>query len=258
MGSKQQHLQQALSPQQQRWTAVTRSLGSIIVIAGLIGCTPRQTSTPSSTSTPPVTDQSVQTTAAPESPPRLEANNIEPNDSEANDSGTDESIWSQLQQPEQAYFILMRHALAPGTGDPEIFQLGECSTQRNLSAEGREQARRTGEAFRQRGVAVAQVLSSEWCRCLETAELMNLAAVVSFAPINSFFRDRSTEAAQTEQVEQFMLSNAEASGVTIMVTHFVNIAALSGSGVGSGEMVVMRVDENKQQLEVVGALAEPF
>lgn len=165
-------------------------------------------------------------------------------------------IWSRLQQPDNAYFVLMRHALAPGTGDPANFQLGDCTTQRNLSEEGREQARQTGAAFRQGGVAVEKVLSSEWCRCLETAELMALGSVEPFPPINSFFQDRTTEAAQTAQVQQFMQDKTDTPSVTVLVTHFVNTAALSGSGIGSGEMVVMQVDD-ENQLAVVGEIS-PF
>lgn len=160
-------------------------------------------------------------------------------------------LWLRLQKAETHYFILMRHALAPGTGDPENFELGDCSTQRNLSEEGRAQARRTGEAFEQRNIKVNQVLSSQWCRCLDTAKLMDIGAVKPFPPLNSFFRDRSTQREQTSQVRQFILEQEERPGVTVMVTHFVNISALTGSGVSSGEMVVMQVDQ-QEQLEVIG------
>lgn len=162
-------------------------------------------------------------------------------------------LWSRLQQADEHYFVLMRHALAPGTGDPANFQLDDCSTQRNLSEEGRSQARRTGEAFRQRDIPVRQVVSSQWCRCLETAELMDLGDVEPFPPLNSFFRDRSTAPEQTAQVREFMLEQQDGGGVTVMVTHFVNISALSGSGVSSGEMVIMQVND-QDELEVVGAL----
>ncbi len=162
-------------------------------------------------------------------------------------------LWSRLQQADEHYFVLMRHALAPGTGDPANFQLDDCSTQRNLSEEGRSQARRTGEAFQQRDIPVRQVLSSQWCRCLETAELMDVREVEPFPPLNSFFRDRSTSSEQTAQVREFMLEQQDVRGVTVMVTHFVNISALSGSGVSSGEMVVMQVND-QDEIEVVGAL----
>ncbi len=77
-----------------------------------------------------------------------------------------ESAWVLLQQGEPGYVVMMRHALAPGTGDPAEFKLGECSTQRNLSPEGREQAARIGKAFLRRNIRIARVLSSQWCRCI--------------------------------------------------------------------------------------------
>ncbi|MDR9405413.1 MAG: histidine phosphatase family protein [Halothece sp. Uz-M2-17] len=181
----------------------------------------------------------------------------------------EETLWSKLQEAETHYFVLMRHALAPGTGDPPNFELGDCSTQRNLSEEGRMQARRTGEAFKDRNIEVDQVLSSrrlrrnqvpapattvgQWCRCLETAKLLDLGEVEPFPPLNSFFRDRSTEPEQTAQVREFMREQEESSGITVMVTHFVNISALSGSGVSSGQMVVMEVNP-ENQLQVVGQI----
>jgi hypothetical protein len=184
----------------------------------------------------------------------------------------EDRLWSQLQQAETHYFVLMRHALAPGTGDPPNFELEDCSTQRNLSEEGRMQARRTGEAFQQRNIEVDQVLSSrrlrrnqipapattvgQWCRCLDTAKLMDLGPVKPFPPLNSFFRDRSTQSEQTAAVRQLMREQEETPGVTVMVTHFVNISALSGSGVSSGEMVVIAVNP-ENQLEVVGRI-DPF
>jgi phosphohistidine phosphatase SixA len=147
--------------------------------------------------------------------------------------------------------MLFRHALAPGTGDPANFRLDDCTTQRNLSAEGRQQAIRMGEALRQQGIVVSRVLSSQWCRCLETARLMNVGAVESFPVLNSFFQNRSTEDTQTEQLRQFILENRENPGVVILVTHQVNIAALSDIVPESGAAVVMRASE-LDQIELVG------
>ncbi|MEO0827939.1 MAG: histidine phosphatase family protein [Cyanobacteria bacterium J06635_15] len=162
-------------------------------------------------------------------------------------------LWSRLQRADTHYIVLMRHALAPGTGDPANFQLADCSTQRNLSDEGRSQARRTGETFRQRGVAVNRVLSSQWCRCLETAELMDIGNVEPFSALNSFFRDRTTGPDQTAQVREFMLESQDTPGVTVMITHAVNVSALTGAGASSGEMVVITVND-QNQLEVVGQI----
>lgn len=159
---------------------------------------------------------------------------------------TPEALWQQLQQPgEVLYVVLLRHAIAPGTGDPANFQLDDCSTQRNLSEAGRSQAAQIGQAFRDRGVAVQQVLSSQWCRCLETAESMDLGEVEPYPALNSFFGDRRTAAAQTAAVKQYLLSQADNPGVTVMVTHQVNITGLTEIFPRSGEAVVLQVADDR-------------
>lgn len=175
-----------------------------------------------------------------------------PNQAAAAANG-DAEIWSQLRQG-SGYVILFRHALAPGTGDPANFRLDDCATQRNLSAEGRQQAVRLGDQLRQQRIPVARVLSSQWCRCLETARLMDVGEVEPFPVLNSFFQDRSTEAAQTEQLRQLILDNRETKGVTVMVTHQVNIAAISDIVPQSGAGVVMRAS-NSDRLELIGQLS---
>ena len=96
---------------------------------------------------------------------------------------------AQIAKP--GHIVMMRHALAPGTGDPSNFALGDCATQRNLSEAGRRQARRTGQFLREAGVRAARVLSSQWCRCLETARLLDLGPVEPLPALNSFFEARS-------------------------------------------------------------------
>lgn len=165
-------------------------------------------------------------------------------------------IWSRLRQADTHYYVLMRHAIAPGTGDPANFQIDDCSTQRNLSKEGREQARRTGDAFREQNVTVQQVLSSEWCRCLDTAELMDLGPVEPFPALNSFFQDRSKGPERIQQLREFMVNNRDDAGVTVLVTHFVTISGIAGGGVSSGELVVMQVND-KNEPEIVEQMG-PF
>jgi phosphohistidine phosphatase SixA len=135
----------------------------------------------------------------------------------------------------------MRHALAPGGGDPPGFRLGDCSTQRNLSDEGREQARRIGAILRARGVPVERVLTSQWCRCRETAELLRVGPVEEYPVLNSFFTDRSTAVEQTEALRRFVGSSSPAGNI-FLVTHQVNITELTGVFPSSGEMVVLRPD----------------
>lgn len=103
-------------------------------------------------------------------------------------SAPEAALWTKLTEAnEETYVVLLRHAIAPGTGDPANFQLNDCATQRNLSESGRQQARDIGAAFRDRNIPVVEVLSSQWCRCLETAELVDIAPVEPFPPLNSFF-----------------------------------------------------------------------
>ena len=112
--------------------------------------------------------------------------------------------WAELLQGRAV--ALLRHATAPGTGDPSGFRLDDCSTQRNLSQEGHVQARRIGTFFREKGIKEAAVYSSQWCRCLETARLLDFGAVKELPALNSFFQDSSTEVKQTNETLQFIMS----------------------------------------------------
>ena len=131
---------------------------------------------------------------------------------------------------------VMRHARAPGTGDPANFRPSDCATQRNLDDTGREQARRIGARLREAGVSVP-VFTSEWCRTRETADLLGMGPVWPLPALNSFFGTRANEAAQTAAVQAFI---AELDGAAILVTHQVNITALTGVFPADGEMVVLR------------------
>lgn len=148
----------------------------------------------------------------------------------------EEALWAALRQP--GHFVLMRHALAPGGGDPANFRLEDCATQRNLSDAGRAQARRTGETFRARGIAEAAVFSSQWCRCLETARLLGLGDVTPLPSLNSFFDDRNQGPAYIEQLRRD-LGALDLSRPAILVTHQVTITGFAGVFPASGEMVVM-------------------
>ena len=162
-----------------------------------------------------------------------------------------EAAWQALRSGGHA--LLLRHALAPGTGDPSNFVLTDCATQRNLSAAGRDQARRLGAAIRAGGVRVDRVLSSRWCRALETARLMEVGAVEPFPPIDSFFQDRGEGPAQTRELEAFLAGLGD--DTVIMVTHQVNITALTGIVPRSGEGVVVR--PSTDGVTVVGRLSLP-
>jgi len=154
-------------------------------------------------------------------------------------SSNSEATWKLLQQKKPGYVVLMRHAAAPGTGDPANFQLSDCSTQRNLSAVGRSQATRMGRAFRDRAIPIAKILSSQWCRCLDTARLLNLGTVQPFPTLNSFFQNSNREPKQTAMVRQWIKTNSSHKGVSILVTHQVNITALINIFPQQGELIVL-------------------
>lgn len=161
-----------------------------------------------------------------------------------------EALWAALR--EGRAFAMMRHALAPGTGDPANFDVNDCATQRNLSVEGREQARRTGDAFRDNGILLADVKTSAWCRCRDTASLMNLGTPEVLQPLNSFFQNSSQRGPQTEALKQW-LGEWAGSKPLVLVTHQVNISALTGDFARSGEIVV--VDRNVSDgVKVLGSL----
>jgi len=136
--------------------------------------------------------------------------------------------------------VLMRHAVTvAGVGDPPGFRLDDCSSQRNLSEAGRQQARALGEAFQRERVQLAEVRSSAWCRCVDTAQLAFGRHTV-WAPLNSFFQvgDR---AAQTRAVLQGV-AGLKAPANWMLVTHQVNMTALTGEFPASGEVFVTRFD----------------
>ncbi len=147
------------------------------------------------------------------------------------------ALWRALASGGHA--ALLRHALAPGTGDPAAFVLGDCGTQRNLSQEGRDQAARIGARFAANGIARARVFSSQWCRCLETARLLGLGPVEELPALNSFFGRFERRERQTRALRDWLAGQALDQPV-VLVTHQVNITALTGVYPASGELVVVR------------------
>ena len=148
---------------------------------------------------------------------------------------------------------LMRHAAAPGTGDPASFRLGDCSTQRNLSEEGRAQARATGARLRAAGITRARVYSSQWCRCLETAGLLGLGDVTELPALSSFFGNRARGPQQSAALAAFLRDRPPGAPL-ILVTHQVNITALTNGFVRSGEIVLVALPLGEQP-EVLGRVA---
>jgi phosphohistidine phosphatase SixA len=162
-------------------------------------------------------------------------------------SGT--TLFSQKLSDGQ-HVLLMRHANAPGYGDPTGYQLGKCPTQRNLGEYGRQQAKSIGQWLTKQGITSAQVFSSPWCRCLDTATLLDKGPVNTAPQIGSFFDNMSQEKKQTKELEALIKTQLtkNPNSPLILVTHHVNIEAFTGKAVASGDMVLVMVDKNGQYL----------
>jgi broad specificity phosphatase PhoE len=166
----------------------------------------------------------------------------------------DEALWSLLKNGGQV--VLMRHALTTaGVGDPEGMVLADCATQRNLSDEGRAHAKQVGDAFRARAIPVAQVLSSPWCRCLETARLAFGKEPQASPALGNLFGRGDPQGRQVAQMRA-LVSRKPATGNLVLVSHGSTIQALTGVSPGTGEMVVV-TPQGDGKFAVVGRLAVP-
>ena len=164
----------------------------------------------------------------------------------------EQSLWQELRKG--GYVLLIRHADAPGTFDPPGFQLGVCSTQRNLSEEGRTQSKRLGELIRAQNVAIAQVFSSEWCRCIDTATLaFGAANVKTWSAISSPRGGDEKQARSNIEAIRQRIAQASLKTNMALVTHMFNIQDITGGGAAQGEIVVLRAQD--KQLRVVGRIA---
>jgi len=140
--------------------------------------------------------------------------------------------------------LLMRHALAPGIGDPAGYKLQDCKSQRNLDATGRAQAQKTGQWLKAQGVGNALVFTSAWCRCKETAENLAFGTPVLEPSLNSFFDDMRQGPQSNVNLQKFIVGQLKSKGdkALILVTHHVNIVEFTGENVGSGDMVLAKVN----------------
>jgi phosphohistidine phosphatase SixA len=164
------------------------------------------------------------------------------------------ALWRRMS--EGGHVVLIRHAATvPGVGDPENFKLGVCATQRNLSDSGRQDARRIGAAFRERAVPVSQVLSSRWCRCIDTAQLA-FGRVRPEPMVDSMFDDDDAARQKKVRALRTYLSAHKAPGNLVLVTHDINIRVLVGESLSQGEMVVALAQPDGT-LKSVGVLPLP-
>ena len=148
------------------------------------------------------------------------------------------------------HVLLMRHADAPGYGDPAGYVIGQCATQRNLGDAGKKQAQAIGVWLGQQGIASAHVFSSPWCRCVDTATLLNIGPVKTEPSLGSFFDNMALERKQTKALEGFIKNELAKPSKTprILVTHHVNIQAFTGKVVGVGDMLLVKVNPNGEHL----------
>ncbi len=165
----------------------------------------------------------------------------------------DEALWKRIAQG--GVTVMIRHAQTePGVGDPPGFRLGDCGTQRNLSEEGRAHAKRAGAAFKARGISPSRVMSSQWCRCIETAELA-FGRYLPEPALNSFFDGRPSEPAQSALVRK-LLAGVKRGEVVVLVTHQVNITAITGTAAAPGELIVLAPSDKGAPM-LVGRMSIP-
>lgn len=153
-------------------------------------------------------------------------------------------IWDKLQgSAPKGYVLLMRHSYAPGAGDPDNFKLNDCSTQRNLSDVGRQDAKDVGEWLQRREIKIFRVETSRWCRAKETAQLLGLGKVRLNKNLDSLFEEADAlNHPQTAAVRKQIQNHRNRTGLLVLVGHYVNIAALTGVGVASGEGILIKAN----------------
>jgi len=159
-----------------------------------------------------------------------------------NNSFPSQEITNALQEGNKLIFI--RHAYAPGTGDPNNFIIQDCSSQRNLNEEGMNQSIKIGLFFENNNIQIDKVLSSEWCRCKDTAQIA-FKKFETFDALNSFYDNRfsSNKSKQIRALKEF-IRNWNSDKNLVLVTHFVVIQEMLNLGVSSGEIVITDKDLN--------------
>ena len=165
----------------------------------------------------------------------------------SNYSQANDLVISELQKGGKIVFI--RHSLAPGNGDPNNIDLTKCDTQRNLNQEGIEQSKKIGKLFKENNIQIDKVLSSQWCRCKDTAKYA-FDDFETFDALNSFY-DIRFAANEDKQIKDFyeFIDSIDSKNNIVFVTHYVVIGAILNIGTSSGEIVV--TDKN---LNIIGSI----
>ena len=156
-------------------------------------------------------------------------------------------ILNSLKEGKKIIFI--RHAIAPGNGDPDDFDINDCETQRNLSKKGIEQSKNIGIYFEKNKIKIDKILSSEWCRCKDTAKIA-FKNFETFDALNSFFSEklRKNKDRQIKDLKKY-ISRWNGEGNLVLVTHYVVILEIINKAVSSGEIVIL--DKN---LSFIGSI----
>ena len=167
-----------------------------------------------------------------------------------NHAFSDEKILNYLKEGKKLIFI--RHAIAPGNGDPDNFNIKDCSTQRNLDKNGINQSKKIGLFFKSNKIKIDKVLSSEWCRCTDTAKYA-FENFETFDALNSFYDERfaANETKQINDLKQY-IKNWKSDKNLVFVTHYVVISSIFNTGTSSGEIIVS--DKNFNILGSVNAM----
>lgn len=142
------------------------------------------------------------------------------------------------------HILMLRHSIAPGFGDPDNIQIGDCSTQRNLDESGRNQSKNIGAWLKLNNIKPSAIYSSQWCRCLDTARLLNIGEVEELPSLNSFFQMTENREPNLNHLKQFISIQKPNKSLIIMVTHSVTISAISGQSVASGDGVLLKLNNN--------------
>ena len=164
-----------------------------------------------------------------------------------NSAFPDDKILKSLKEGKKLIFI--RHAIAPGNGDPNNFDINDCSTQRNLDEKGIEESEKIGLFFKNNKIKIDKVLSSQWCRCKDTAKYA-FKNFETFNALNSFYDEKfaANEAKQIKDLKNY-IKNWNSDKNLVLVTHFVVISSILNTGSSSGEIII-----SDKKFNIIGSI----
>tara|TARA_B100001564_G_scaffold151614_1_gene127420 strand:- start:649 stop:1203 length:555 start_codon:yes stop_codon:yes gene_type:complete len=164
-----------------------------------------------------------------------------------NSAFSDDKILKSLKEGKKLIFI--RHAIAPGNGDPKNFDINDCSTQRNLDEKGIEESEKIGLFFKNNKIKIDKVLSSQWCRCKDTAKYA-FKNFETFNALNSFYDEKfaANEAKQIKDLKNY-IKNWNSDKNLVLVTHFVVISSILNTGSSSGEIII-----SDKKFNIIGSI----